>query len=354
MAAPQLGKPSKEKRLTVKAALLHKYGQPLTVEEIPRPAPEPDEILLQVEACGVCHSDLHMMEGDWPGVVAALELPAILGHEAVGRVVEAGADVKDLRVGDRVGVGWIRSTCGECEHCREGHENVCLKRQVTSIAAPGGYAEFMRAKASHAIRVPEGLASHDAAPFFCAGVTVLRACRNAGIRAGQQVAVFGIGGLGHLAIQVAKQLGAEVTAVDLADDKLALARSLGADRTVNASAGDAARQIRSPVRPQVAVVTAASKAAYDLALRTLRRRGTLAVVGLPKEKVSFVADDFVVGEYHIVGSAVGTRADLRDVLGLAAAGKVRCQVETCRLDDLNQIFARMRRGELAGRAVVTF
>lgn len=338
----------------MKAAVLHEFKKPLRIEEIPTPTPGPDEVLLKVEACGVCHSDLHLAHNDWPGVAASLELPAIFGHEAVGRVVETGANVNSVQVGDRLGVGWLYWTCGECEACRDGCENVCLNRRVTGIASPGGYAEYMLAKASHAIKIPVRLTSQEAAPHLCAGVTVYHACKMAGMRAGQHVAIFGVGGLGHLALQLAKQSGAETTAVDLNDEKLELARSLGADRAINTASSDAASQLVANGGMHVAVVTAPSKAAYDLAVHSLRPRGTLAVVGLPKEELTFFADDLVVGEFRIVGSAVGTRNDVRDTLRLAAAGKLRCHVETCRLADINEIFVRLRRGEITGRAVVTF
>jgi propanol-preferring alcohol dehydrogenase len=345
----------------MRAALLHEFGKALAVGEVPRPEPLPDEVLIRVEACGVCHSDLHLAHGDWPDVAAKMTLPAILGHEAVGRVVEKGATARSVEVGERVGVGWLCRTCGECEHCRDAAENVCLKRQVTGIAIPGGYAELLRVPASHAIRVPDGLDPIATAPLFCAGLTVYRACKNAGLWLGSEsrgsaqskrVAIFGVGGLGHLALQLARHASAEVIAVDIRDEKLDFARSLGAHRTVKASDPTAARQLRADGGPHIAVVTAPSKPAYDLAFRTLRKRGTLAVVGLPKEDLTFFADDLVVGEFRILGTAVGTRDDQRDVLALAAAGKLRCEVEACRLEHINDVYARMMRGEILGRAVL--
>jgi propanol-preferring alcohol dehydrogenase len=338
--------------INMKAAVLKEYGQPMQVIESAKPVPAADEVLLRVEACGVCHSDLHMAHGDWPDVKARMTLPAILGHEVVGHVTDCGADVKQLARGQRVGVGWLHSTCGACEMCAEGAENLCLNRTVTGIAAPGGFAEYMRIKASHAIPIPDGLASDKAAPFFCAGLTVYHACRSAAIEAGQHVAVFGIGGLGHLAVQLAAQAGAEVTAVDIADEKLALARKCGAHHLVRADAKDALKQIRVPGAVNVAIVTATAKSAYDQAFRVLRRRGTIVVVGLPKEDLTFFADDLVVTEARIVGSAVGTRAEMREVLALAAAGKLACATENFKLDEINDVFARMERGQLLGRAVI--
>lgn len=338
----------------MKAAVLHQFGQQLSVEETPRPVPGADEVLIKVEACGVCHSDLHMIQNDWPALGASMQLPAILGHEAVGRVVERGATVDGVQVGDRVGVGWLNWTCGECDPCREGFENVCLKRQVTGVAAPGGFAEYMRARATHAIKVPERIASPEAAPCLCAGVTVYRACRKADLRPGRRVAIFGVGGLGHLALQLAKRTGAETTAVDFGTEKLDLARSLGADRTIDAGRPDAVERLAEQGGVHVAIVTAPSKAAYDMALGSLRRRGTLVVVGLPKEDLTIFADDFVAGEYQIIGSAVGTRDDVRETLELAVANQLRIKVETCHLEDLNRVLDSMRRGELRARTVVTF
>jgi propanol-preferring alcohol dehydrogenase len=339
----------------MKAALLEAFGQALRVGQTAQVKPQPDEVLVRVEACGVCHSDLHMAQGDWPDVAARMQLPAILGHEVVGRVVEAGRDARGFAAGDRVGVGWLHWTCGECEMCRAGAENVCLKRQVTGIHAPGGFAEFIRIKASHAVRIPAGLSPAEAAPLFCAGLTVYHAFRNAGIAdgaSGKRIAILGIGGLGHLALQLARHAGAEVVAADVSDAKLELARSLGAEEAINSNAPDAEKKLRAGGRPHVVMVTAGSKSAYDLALRILRRRGTLAVVGLPKEDVTFNADNFVVGEYRIVGSAVGTRQEMRELLNLAAAGKIRCEVETHPLGAINDILDRMRRGAIAARAVV--
>ena len=337
----------------MKAALLHELGHPLRIEEIPTPTPAADELLLRVEACGVCHSDLHLIENDWPDSTP-LQLPAILGHEVVGRVVDKGSSVENIDVGTRMGVGWLCWTCGTCEPCSTGHENLCLYRVVTGIGTPGGYAEYMCVKATHAIEVPDGLSPHEAAPYFCAGVTMYHACRNADIGRDQEVAIVGVGGLGHLGVQIAKHFGATVTAVDISDEKLELARSLGAKRLINALAADATTEIVANGGLHAAIVTAPSRSSYELALRSLRLRGTLAVVGLPKQDLVFSADDVATGEFRIVGSAVGTREDLGNVLRMAADGRVRCEVETHPLESLVEILTRMREGKITGRAVITF
>src|ERR1043166_6322816 len=217
----------------MKAAVLHELKKPMAVEEVERPIPGEGEVLIKVEACGVCHSDLHIIEGDWKQFGGITKIPLIPGHEIAGRVVETGSAVRDLKPGDRVGVPWIHRTCGECEFCRSGYENLCVKQKITGCTVDGGYAEYINAPASHATRIPDQVSSAEAAPLFCAGVTVYRAIKQAQLAPGQRLAVFGVGGLGHLAIQIGKELGYEVTAVDVSDDKLALATSFGATRSLN-------------------------------------------------------------------------------------------------------------------------
>src|SRR5260370_25979210 len=212
----------------MKAAILHELKRPLTIEEVVQPKPAANEVLIEVQACGVCHSDLHVANGDWPQIVPITKTPLILGHEIAGRVVEKGTSVSDLEVGDRVGVPWVHWTCGECEFCREGNENLCVKQQITGVTVDGGYAEFVKAPASHALKIPDGLSSIYAAPLFCAGVTVYRALKQSKISPGQRLAVFGVGGLGHLAIQIGQGLGADIAAIDISDEEAALAKSHGA------------------------------------------------------------------------------------------------------------------------------
>jgi len=337
----------------MKAAILHDFGQSLSVEEVPVPSPKPDEVLIEVEACGVCHSDLHIADGDQPALKAVTKPLLIPGHEVVGRIVKMGAAVTHLKVGDRVGVAWLHASCGVCEQCLEGLENLCRKSLITGVMVDGGYAQFMCAKASHAIPIPPSLSSVEAAPLFCAGVTVYRALKNAKVTAGQRVAVVGVGGLGHLAIQVARAFGAEVIALDVDESKLELARSLGASMALNVTDPQTVKTIRKAGGAHVAVVTSAAKAAYDSAFKYLRPAGTLCVVGLPAEALTFAALALVGIEAKVVGSSVGTREDLRAVLQLAADGKLRCHTEEQPLDQINQVFERMRRGQISGRVVLT-
>jgi propanol-preferring alcohol dehydrogenase len=336
----------------MKAAVLHTFGPTLHVEERPRPVPGPDDVLLAVEVCGVCHSDLHVAEGDQPALKGVTKPDLIPGHEVVGRVVEVGAHVTHLAVGDRVGVAWNFSTCGQCDPCREGLENLCRKAVITGVMVDGGYADFMVARASHAMPIPANLTSEEAAPLFCAGLTVYRALRRAGVSAGQKVAVFGVGGLGHLAVQIARAWGAEVIALDLDPAKLALATRLGAAQALNAASADDIKALRKAGGVHVAVVTSAARAAYDTAVKLLRPDGVLSIVGLPSEPLTFNALTLVGIEARIIASSVGTREDLRAVLDMAARGELRCITELQPLDAVNAVFERMRRGQINGRVVL--
>lgn len=337
----------------MKAAVLHEFKAPLKIEDVPRPQIAADEVLIDVEACGVCHSDLHVAEGDWKQFAGIVKRPLILGHEVAGRVAEVGASVQELKIGDRVGVPWLYWSCGECEFCREGNENLCVKQSITGVTVDGGFAEFLKVRASHATRIPDSLSALEAAPLFCAGVTVHRALKHAKISPRQRLAIFGVGGLGHLAIQLGRALGAEITAIDISESKLEMARSLGAARTLNAKTSDVAKEFRRSGGAHVALVTSGSRAAYDTAFAALRPTGMLLVVGLPAEDICFPPIMMAAREVRIQASAVGTREDLREVLALAAQGKVRCEVAARPLAQVNEVLDQMRRGEISGRIAVT-
>jgi alcohol dehydrogenase, propanol-preferring len=338
----------------MKAAVLHEYKAPLALEDVARPKPEASEVVIQVEACGVCHSDLHVADGDWPQFAPITKKPLILGHEIAGRVVEKGEGVRDLQVGERVGVPWIYWTCGECEFCREGNENLCVRQRITGVTVDGGFAEFVKAPASHATKIPEGLAAMEAAPLFCAGVTVYRSLKQAKIVAGQRMAIFGIGGLGHVATQIAREMGAEITAIDVAEEKLAMAKTLGAAHTLNAATTNVSKEMRAKGGAHVALVTSAAKAAYDLAFACLRPTGTLLVVGLPAENICFPPIMMAAREARIHASAVGTREDLREVLAMASRGKIKSHVTARPLAEVNEVMEQLRRGQVAGRMVISF
>jgi propanol-preferring alcohol dehydrogenase len=337
----------------MKAAVLHELKHPLSIEESAEPKPGADEVLIEVEGCGVCHSDLHVADGDWPQIIPITKMPLILGHEIAGRVVEKGVSVDNLELGDRVGVPWVHWTCGECEFCREGNENLCSKQKITGVSIDGGYAQFVKAPASHAQRIPDGLSCIEAAPLFCAGVTVYRALKRAQIKPGQRLAVFGVGGLGHLAVQIGRGLGAIVTAIDVTDEKLARAKELGASVTLNSAASNVVKEIRRAGGVHAALVASAAKAAYDTAFRCVRPTGSLLVVGLPSEPICFPAIQMAALEVHIQASSVGTRDDIKELLTMAVAGKIHSQITTRPLADANEVLAELREGRVSGRIVLT-
>lgn len=338
----------------MKAAVLRQFKSPLVIEDVPGPLLEANEVLLRVEACGVCHSDLHVADGDWPQFTPITKMPLILGHEIAGRVVEVGALVEEPKIGERVGLPWIYWTCGECEFCREGNENLCTKQKITGVTVDGGFAEFVKAPASHVVKIPDGLSPVEAAPLFCAGVTVLRALKQARISSGQRLAIFGIGGLGHLAVQIGREMGAEITAVDTADEKLQLAESLGAVKGLNAKSRNVAKELRAAGGVHVALVTSAAKVAYDTAFACLRPTGTLLAVGLPPEDICFPPILMAAKEVRIQASAVGTRQDLRDVLAMASKGKILCRVSARPLTEVNLVIDQLRQGRVSGRTVLSF
>ena len=336
----------------MKAAVLEEIGKPLVIKEVATPTPGPGQVLIRVAACGVCHSDLHLADGDWDLLRPVTKIPLILGHEAAGTVAAVGDDVTTVRVGDRVGSPWIHYTCGECEFCREGREELCLKQKVTGCMVDGGFAEYMLAPATHASPLPASLDLAEVAPQLCAGLTVYKAMKSAGVAAGQRMAVFGAGGLGHIAIQIAKAMGVQVGAVDVADDKLEFAKSLGAEWTVNA-AEPVHKKLRAMGGVHVAMVCAASAAAYETALRCLRRGGTMAVVGMANEPFKASAVSLISTEARIVASAVGTRSDLQELFALMEKYPIRCRIEKRPLESVNQVFDDMKRGALLGRVVLT-
>ena len=337
----------------MKAAVLRGFKSPLVIEDVPRPLAEADEVLIQVEACGVCHSDVHVADGDWPQFASITKMPLILGHEIAGKVIEKGSAVREFQIGDRAGMPWIYWTCGECEFCREGNENLCLKQKITGVTVDGGFAEYVKAPASHGTKIPDGLPAAEAAPLFCAGVTVYRALKQAQISRGQRLAIFGIGGLGHLAVQIGRELGAEITAIDIADEKLRLAESLGAANSLNARSTNVAKELRAKGGVHVALVTSAAKAAYDMAFACVRPTGKLLVVGLPSENIGFPPIMMAAKEVRIQASAVGTRQDLRDVLAMASKGRIRCHVTRRPLSDANLVLDELRRGQVSGRIALT-
>lgn len=336
---------------TMKAAVVREFGKPLVIEELPVPEPGAGEVLVRVEACGVCHTDLHAADGDWPVKPA---LPFIPGHEGTGTVAALGHGVKAPRIGDRVGVPWLYSACGTCDYCLTGWETLCESQRNTGYSVNGAYAEYLLAPAAYACPLPAQLDFAQAAPILCAGVTTYKGLKETEARPGQWVVISGIGGLGHLAVQYAKAMGLHVAAVDIADDKLALARELGAEAAVNARAGDPAAEIRALTGGGAhgVLITAVSPGAFRQGVGMLRRGGVCVLVGLPPGEFPLPIFDVVLKRLTVRGSIVGTRKDLKEALQFAAEGKVKSAVETVPLEAVNEVFGRLRRGEIRGRVVL--
>lgn len=335
---------------TMKAAVVPALGKPLEIREVPVPEVRPGQILIRVRASGVCHTDLHAAEGDWPVKPTA---PFIPGHEGVGEVAALGAGVTHLKEGDRVGAPWLHTSCGRCEHCVGGWETLCEGQQNTGYSVDGGYAEFVRADADFVGRLPGNLDWGPAAPVLCAGVTVYKGLKETEAKPGQWVAISGIGGLGHMAVQYAKAMGLKVVAVDVAEEKLALARDLGADLTFNALTQDPAAELQKLMGGvHAALVTAVSNSAFAQAVGMLRRGGFMSLVGLPPGSFPLPIFEIVLKRITVRGSIVGTRNDLAEALAFASDGRVATHFSWDRLENINTIFDRMRAGQIDGRIVL--
>jgi alcohol dehydrogenase, propanol-preferring len=338
---------------TMQAAVARKLRAPLAIETVPIPAPGPGEVLIKVTACGVCHSDLHAVDGDWtPPPV----LPLIPGHEVTGHVARLGAGVTTLAVGARVGVPWLFSACGHCAFCLAGMETICKQAEATGYSKPGGYADYLVAPADFCGRLGDGIDMYAMAPILCAGVTTYRGLKRTGAKPGQWMAVVGIGGLGHIAVQYARAMGLRVAAVDIDDGKLALAKSLGAEVLINGRNGDPAAAVQNAIGgAHGAVVTAVAQQAFEQAIGMLRPAGTVSFIGLPggdKDSIRMSISALVNGELSVRGSNVGTRQDLSEAIDFAARGLVASTVERQPLTAINEVFERMRKGQIVGRVVL--
>jgi alcohol dehydrogenase, propanol-preferring len=338
---------------TMKAAVLRKIGTPLAIEDLPVPEPKPGEVLIEVAACGVCHSDLHAVDGDWTPLP---NLPLIPGHEVTGHVAAAGEGVARFRLGDRIGVPWMYSACGHCEFCLQGMEVICRDGEATGYSKPGGYGQYMIADAAFCGRIPEAADLYEIAPILCAGVTTYRGIKRTGARPGQWLAVIGIGGLGHIAVQYGRAMGLRVVAIDVDDGKLALAKSHGAELLFNAAGGDLSRAIKKSIGGvHGAIVTAVSPKAFEQSLGILRNGGTVCWIGLPggeADNIRLAISSVVNGEISIRGSNVGTRQDLQEAVDFAARGLVKAKIEKQPLEAINDVFARMKKGAITGRVVL--
>jgi propanol-preferring alcohol dehydrogenase len=333
----------------VKAAVVHELGRPLQIEQRPIPTPGPGQIVVDIEASGLCHTDIHAAHGDWPVKPTP---PFVPGHEGVGIIAAVGDGVPPSRLGQRVAIPWLHVACGTCEFCVSGRETLCASQRNTGYSVDGCYAEYVLAEAAYVVPVPEGIDPMEAAPLTCAGVTTYKAVKVSGARPSDLVAVFGVGGLGHLAVQYAHIAGATVVAVDITAEKLDLAKRLGATYTVNATTESAADAIQALGGADAAVVTAASQRPFGEALASLRRGGRLVLVGLPAgNELPVPIFETVLNGITIVGSIVGTRLDLAETFELHAAGRTSVVFEPRWLEDVNAAYDELLGGEVEGRLV---
>lgn len=336
---------------TMKAAVSKEYGKPLVIEEVPVPTPGAGEVLVKIEACGVCHTDLHAVEGDWPVKPKGDLIP---GHEGVGRVVQVGSNVTHLKEGDLVGIPWLYSACGHCEYCHQGWETLCKSQENGGYSVNGGFAEYAVGAADY-VGVLDPNLTHDQiveiSPILCGGVTVYKGLKMTEARPGEWVTISGIGGLGHIAVQYAKAMGMRVAAIDVADEKLELAKRYGAEITANAKTEDVVDKITSATDggTQGVLVTAVSPAAFSQAVGVVRRGGTMAMNGLPPGDFPIDIFNMILNGITLRGSIVGTRADLQEAIAFAQNGVVKAHVAGEPLENINSIFDRMRQGKIDGR-----
>jgi propanol-preferring alcohol dehydrogenase len=341
------------KRKQMQAAVVEEFGKPLVLREWDIPTPGNGQIVVKTEACGVCHTDLHAANGDWPLKPTP---PFIPGHEAIGMVCAVGAGVTIVKEGDRVGVPWLYSACGHCEYCLSAWETVCPNALFGGYSVNGGFAEYILANPNYVAHIPKGLSPTEAAPLICAGITTYKGIKETQAKPGQWLAVSGCGGLGHLAIQYAKAMGLLVCAVDIDDHKLELAKKLGADLVFNAKSRDPAAELKSETGGGAhgVLITAPSLLAFGQGIGMTRKRGTCALVGLPPGDFPVPLFDVVANCITIRGSFVGTRADMAEALDFAVKGKVRADVELQPLSEINSIFRRLERGDVPARVVLDF
>lgn len=315
----------------------------------PIPEPGPGQVRLRVEACGVCHSDSATVQAEFPG----LEFPRVPGHEVVGCIDAVGAGVSEWKTGQRVGVGFLGGQDGDCPRCRRGDFVNCTHPEITGITRDGGYAEMMLAEARGISAIPDGLSAVAAAPLLCAGLTTFNALRNANLRAGDTVAIHGLGGLGHLAVQFSRRMGYRTIAVGRGADKASLARELGAHQYIDADAEDTARRLQSMGGAQAILATAPAAEAISDLLAGLASAGTLLVVSVPLERIPISAASLVFGERTVKGSLTGRTVEQEDTLRFSTLQGVMPMVETMPFEQAPAAYARMMRGEARFRIVLT-
>ena len=327
----------------MKAAVVHDFASPLVIEDVPIPEPGGEQVLVRIEASGLCHTDIHAARGEWPVKPTP---PFIPGHEGVGVIERLGpGNPHGLVEGMRVALPWLGYACGDCAYCNTGWETLCESQENMGYTMNGGFAEYAVGYARHVVAVPDGIDPFDAAPLTCAGVTTYKAVKVSGARSSDLVAVFGAGGLGHLAIQYARITGASVVAVDLNAERLETARTLGAEHVVHAGEQDPVAAIKALGGASAAISTAVNPIAFEQALGSLRRGGTLVCVGLPADNaMELPIFETVLNGLTVRGSIVGTHTDLEQVFDLHRRGLTKVFHSEVPLDDINDAIEQVLDG----------
>jgi D-arabinose 1-dehydrogenase-like Zn-dependent alcohol dehydrogenase len=332
-----------------KAAQISKAGGDWELVERDVPEPATGQVRVKVEACGICHSDALVKDGLWPG----LQYPRVPGHEIAGRVDAIGANVSSWTVGQRVGVGWHGGHCFVCEQCRRGDFAMCVNRKVTGIDFDGGYATHVIVPAAALAAIPDDLPAEEAGPFMCAGVTVFNALRNSGARAGEVVAVHGIGGLGHLGVQYARRMGFNTVAINRGRDKEDLARQLGAHSYIDATAQDVVAELQKLGGASVILATAPNAQAISGLVDGLAPSGKLLVPAAPSEPLSINVFSLIMKRSSVAGWYSGTAKDSQDTLEFSALSGVRPMIEKYPLDKVAEAYEQMHSGRVRFRVVLT-
>ena len=333
---------------TMTIAQIGKAGGDWELVERDIPEPASGEVRIKVEACGICHSDMLVKDGLWPG----LQYPRIPGHEVAGRIDAVGANVVEWSTGQRVGVGWHGGHCFHCEQCKRGDFAMCINRKVTGINLDGGYAEYMIARAEALAAIPEDLPAEEAGPFMCAGVTVYNALRNSGARSGDVVAIHGIGGLGHLGVQYARQMGFRTVGVGRGKDKESLARKLGAHHYFDSDAGDVTAELQKLGGARVILATAPNAEAISKLVDGLSANGKLLVPAAPAEPLMVSVMPLIMGRRSVAGWYSGTARDSQDTLEFSALSGVHPMIEKYPLSRVAEAYEQMHSGKARFRVVL--
>ena len=334
---------------TMRAMVVKQQGGDFELEEREVPQPQAGEALVRVHACGVCHSDLFAKVGYYPGV----SWPLVPGHEIAGEIAALGDRVEGWEVGQRVGVGWFGGNCGWCEWCRRGQLIDCQNMGIPGVSMDGGYAEYVAVRASALAALPDDLTAEEAAPLLCAGITTFNALRTSGARAGDRVAVLGVGGLGHLAVQFASRFGFETVAVARGTDKRDLALSLGAAHYVDSTVGDPAQALQALGGVKLILSTVTNSDAMGAVFGGLLPDGKLMIVGASMDPLPIPAAMLIGGDKVIEGHASGTSIDSEDTLRFSARAGVRPMIEVMGLEQANEAFTKMMSGDARFRMVLS-